>query len=213
MDKSLETLKTWARAHLRWYGQSAFQLRTDAGTVIFIDPFRVPAHARPADLILVTHPHPDHDDRKAIRGLLKPGTQEIRPRDGERHGQMEVSAGESIHIGSISVTGVAAYNLKSRFHPKSSGWLGYVIEVEGVRLYHAGDTDLVPEMPDLRPDIALLPVGGMVAMNALAAAEAAAMLKASLCIPMHFSMLLGGRRAGARFVKRLGAGGMTHPRA
>jgi L-ascorbate metabolism protein UlaG (beta-lactamase superfamily) len=88
-----------------------------------------------------------------------------------------------------------------------------VIEVEGVRLYHAGDTDLIPEMQGLRPDIALLPVGGLFAMNGRTAAEAAAILKAPLCIPMHFSMFLGGRRAGARFVQRIGAGGLSLPRA
>ncbi len=135
------------------------------------------------------------------------------PRTGAESGQIPVSAGETLHVGEFTITAVAAYNLTRRFHPRSSGWLGYLVEVGGMQVYHAGDTDLVPEMADLRPDIALLPVGGLVAMNGRAAVEAAHVLKATLCIPMHFGMLLGGRGAGARFVRRLGEGGLVLPRA
>ena len=208
MHKSVGALKSWALEHLRWFGLSAFQLRTDGGKVIFIDPFRVPARAGTADLILVTHPHPDHYDRKAIKRLKNADAEVILPRSCAESGQKTLSAGETLHTASAKVTGVAAYNRTRRFHPRSSGWLGYVIDVEGIRLYHAGDTDLVPEMADLRPDIALLPVGGIFSMNVRTAADAAVTLKASLCIPMHFGVFLGGKGAGRRFVRRLGAGGM-----
>lgn len=80
MDRSVEWLKEWALRRLQWFGQSAFRIRTDTGQVIFIDPFRVPAGAGPADLILVTHPHADHFDRKAIAGLSRPGTVIVLPR-------------------------------------------------------------------------------------------------------------------------------------
>lgn len=214
MDKSTGSLKNWAQAHLLWFGQSGFRLRTDAGLSLFIDPYRVPVGAGPADIILVTHPHPDHYDRKSIEGLRRNrDTTIVVPRPCVEPGQVGISAGESLNLGQIAVTGIAAYNLSGRFHPRSRGWLGYMIDVEGLRIYHAGDTDLVPEMRDLGPDIALLPVGGLFSMGGRAAAKAADMMNASLCIPMHFGMFLSGRGAGARFVRRLGAGGLVLPRA
>jgi L-ascorbate metabolism protein UlaG (beta-lactamase superfamily) len=209
LDKSVAALKAWSREHISWFGQSAFLLRSSAGQAAFIDPWRVPARAGPADLILVTHPHPDHYDHASIKGLRKKETAIVLPRSGAESGQIPVSAGESLRIGAFAITGVPAYNATRRFHPQSRGWLGYLVDVDGVRVYHAGDTDLVPEMTGLEPDIALLPVGGLFVMNGRAAAEAAQLMKASLCIPMHFGILMGGRGAGARFVRRLGEGGMT----
>jgi len=80
MDKSPAALKAWALSHLRWYGQSAFRLRTEAGQSIFLDPYRVPAREGQADIILVTHPHQDHLDRRAIEGLRGGNTVLVLPR-------------------------------------------------------------------------------------------------------------------------------------
>ena len=213
MDKSVEWLKEWAARRLQWFGQSAFRIGTDSGPVIFIDPFRVPASAGPADLILVTHPHGDHFDRGAIAGLSTAGTVTILPASCAEAGQQSLSAGQTAGFGAVRVTGVPAYNRRKRFHPQSGNWLGYVVEVDGVKLYHAGDTDIVPEMRGLMPDIALLPIGGMFTMGLKTAAEAVALLEAGLAIPMHYGMLLGGRGAGRRFSALVGAGSMVLPRA
>jgi len=99
-----------------------------------------------------------------------------------------------------------------RFHPKSGSWLGYIVDVDGLRIYHAGDTDPLPEMAGLRPDIALLPVGGMFTMSWKAAAELQRSLGAALAIPMHYNLLIGGRRAGVRFARAVGAGAMVLPK-
>ncbi len=213
MDKSPSALKTWAASHLRWYGQSAFRLKTDAGQTVFFDPFHVHAREGAADLILVTHPHRDHLDRAAIEGLRRPATELVLPRSCAEPGWKTIAAGETLHLGAATVTAVAAYNIGKRFHPQSQAWVGYLVEVEGVKIYHAGDADLVPEMDGLRPDIALLPIGGMFTMNAQAAERAAAALQAVICIPMHFGMLLGGRKAGERFASKLGDQGLALPRS
>jgi L-ascorbate metabolism protein UlaG (beta-lactamase superfamily) len=213
MDKSPAALKSWASSHLRWYGQSAFRLLTEAGQSIFLDPWRVPAREGAADLILVTHPHRDHLDRPAIEGLRADGTTVVLPRSCAQPGWKAIEPGETIRIGPAAVTAVPAYNLRNRFHPRSRAWVGYSIEVDGLRIYHAGDTDLIPEMNGLRPDIALLPVGGLFAMNGAAAVRAADALQATLCIPMHFGMLLGGKEAGERFVRRMAHRGLALPRA
>ncbi|HYW82646.1 MAG TPA: MBL fold metallo-hydrolase [Spirochaetia bacterium] len=213
MDKSVEWLKEWASRRLQWFGQSAFRIGTDSGRVIFIDPFRVPAGAGPADLILVTHPHGDHFDRGAIAGLSTTATVVVLPSSCAEAGQESLSAGQTATFGTVRVTGIRAYNVRKRFHPQSGNWLGYMIDVDGVRLYHAGDTDAVQEMRDLKPDIALLPIGGMFTMNLGTAAEAVVLLKAGLAIPMHYGMLLGGRGAGRRFSVLVGAGSLVLPRA
>ena len=213
MDKSPADLKTWAASHLRWYGQSAFRLRLESGQSVFFDPWRVPAREGPADLVLVTHPHGDHLDRKAVEGLRRSSSEMVLPRSCAQPGWRSIEAGQTIQVGPVSVTAVAAYNIGKRFHPRSEAWVGYLLEAEGLRVYHAGDADLIPEMNGLRPDIALLPIGGLFTMNAAAAERAAAALEAALCIPMHFGTLLGGRKAGDRFARRLGERGLALPRA
>jgi L-ascorbate metabolism protein UlaG (beta-lactamase superfamily) len=212
MESSVEALKGWAMSHLDWFGQSAFRIRSESGRTVFIDPWRVPAGAGPADLILVTHPHGDHYDHKAIAGLCKKGTVVVLPRSCAGEGETGIAAGESLTVGVMRVSGVAAYNQSKRFHPKSSSWLGYLLEVDGMRVYHAGDTDVIAEMRELRPDIALLPIGGIFAMDWRAGVEAARILKATLSIPMHYGWLLGGRNAGRHFARRIGSGAMVMPR-
>jgi L-ascorbate metabolism protein UlaG (beta-lactamase superfamily) len=110
------------------------------------------------------------------------------------------------------VKAVAAYNVQKRFHPKSGAWVGYLVQVDGVAFYHAGDTDAVPEMEGLRPDVALVPIGGLFAMDWRQGAHAVELLRSTLSIPMHYSMLLGGRRAGQRFCEKVGAGSLVLPR-
>jgi L-ascorbate metabolism protein UlaG (beta-lactamase superfamily) len=127
-------------------------------------------------------------------------------------GQRGVAPGQTERIGSIKISGVPSYNVTKRFHPKSGAWLGYLVEVDGIRIYHAGDTDPLPDMYGLRPDIALLPVGGMFTMNWKAAAELVSDLGATLAIPMHFNALIGGKRTGERFAAAVGAGGLVLPR-
>ncbi len=212
MPGSVEELKSWAHGHLAWYGQSAFRVATDGGARIFIDPFRVPASAGPADLILVTHPHADHYDKRAIAGLRRADTVIVLPMSCAGPGERGIAPGQTAQVAGVTVTGFPSHNVGKRFHPKSGAWLGYLVEVDGIRLYHAGDTDPLPEMTGLRPDIALFPVGGMFTMGWQAAAEATRSLGASLSIPMHYSLLIGGRKAGERFSRAVGPGSMVLPR-
>lgn len=207
MVKSIEELKSWARDRLKWFGQSAFRI-SSSDQVIFIDPFRVPATWGPADLILITHPHPDHYDRRAVSALRQSNTVAVLPASCAEPGQRGMAPGQTETINKVRITAVASYNLRRHSHPKSGGWLGFLIEIDGVRLYHAGDTDPIPEMADLRPDIALLPVGGGPTMDWRAAALSAQPLKATLSIPMHFNFLLGGRKAGERFCHLAGQGSL-----
>jgi L-ascorbate metabolism protein UlaG (beta-lactamase superfamily) len=104
---------------------------------------------------------------------------------------LALEPGEEAMVGKTLIQAVPAYNLKTHFHPKRAGHLGFIVTLEGVRLYYAGDTDFIPEMEEIKADIAILPVCGFTVMNAAEAARAALALKPRVAIPMHFGGTLG----------------------
>ncbi|MBD3159749.1 MAG: MBL fold metallo-hydrolase [Candidatus Lokiarchaeota archaeon] len=150
----------------------------------------------PADLILVTHGHQDHFDKALIKKIRKMGSPVIAPeilKDELKGGIVwGMSPGERMEISNgVVVWAVPAYNVKrfresgEPFHPREIG-LGYVIKVDEKRIYHAGDTDLIPEMEELpKLDVALLPSGGTYTMDMDEAAEAAILIQPKVAVPMH----------------------------
>jgi L-ascorbate metabolism protein UlaG (beta-lactamase superfamily) len=103
----------------------------------------------------------------------------------------------------VKVAAVPSYNTDKDFHPKKNSWLGFIVEVEGVKIYHAGDTDFIPEMKGLSVDIALLPVSGTYVMTAEQAVKAALEIKPKLAIPMHYGAIVGDEGDAMRFKKAL----------
>jgi L-ascorbate metabolism protein UlaG (beta-lactamase superfamily) len=209
MSSGSGSLKNYALRHLKWYGQSAFRIAADSGVSIAVDPFRIPASAGPVDMVLITHPHFDHYDRRAAAALKGSRGTVVVPEGIAERGLEGIRPGQTITIADLSVSAVPAYCVGKPFHAKSRGWVGYIIMIDGLTIYHAGDTDFIPEMKSLRPDIALLPVGGRFTMNVRGAAEAAEALQAGLVIPMHYGWLLGGNDAGAKFVEAAGQKAMV----
>ena len=120
-----------------------------------------------------------------------------------------IEIGDKIDLGNIKVEAVAAYNKDKEFHPKSEGWLGYVIKYGEVILYHAGDTDFIPEMSKLsgygkhgNKFVALLPVSGTYVMDVEEAAEAASVISPDLAVPMHYGAGVAGTIEDAkRFIE------------
>ena len=94
---------------------------------------------------------------------------------------------------------VPAYNPAKQFHPKINEWLGYIVEINGTRIYHAGDTDLIPEMNNIKADMAFLPVGGTYTMGAEEAAKAANTIKPKIAVPMHYGSIVGSKSDAERF--------------
>jgi L-ascorbate metabolism protein UlaG (beta-lactamase superfamily) len=193
---------------VEWLGHAGFRIKTSAGW-IYIDPYRAP-EGPPAAAILVTHDHFDHfsrDDvlRVAGEGAVFAGpatvTEQLR---GNTH---SVTPGDTVEIGSVEVLAVAAYNTNKLdsegrpFHVLGSETVGYVIRDGGRRVYHSGDTDVIPEMDEAAGvDVALLPVSGTYVMTAVEAAEAARRIDPGVAVPMHWGTVIGTRADAEAFV-------------
>ena len=197
-----------------WLGHSGFRLNAGART-IYIDPYRVMPGARKADLILITHGHYDHFSPQDVERLSKTTTEVIAPAAvAERlSGRVRsIAPGEEIEpdgVRGVSVRAVAAYNTSKRdkegrvFHPREAGGVGYDVNVRGERLYHAGDTDVIPEMDSVAGvDVALLPVSGTYVMTAGEAAEAARRIQPRVAVPMHWGEHLGTREDALAFARQ-----------
>lgn len=177
---------------LHWLGQDSFRIESEM--TIYIDPWKLAKDSPPADLILITHEHHDHFSKEDIAKIRRSGTQIITTpavAQALSGAVREVVPGDHVEVGAVGIDVLPAYNIEKRFHPRSSGHVGYLIAIDGLRIYHAGDTDAIPEMAGLAPDIALLPVSGTYVMNPDEALEAIRLLQPKLVVPMHYGDIVG----------------------
>jgi L-ascorbate metabolism protein UlaG (beta-lactamase superfamily) len=195
--------------NITWLGQSTVRIKA-AGKTIYIDPYQI-SKREPADIILVTHAHADHLSLKDIAKLATGETVFVAPRDCASKIQTTrktdvciLKPGEDTQIGDIRIEATYAYNVvKTKFHPRKNNWVGYILTVDGVRIYHAGDTERIPEMTSMSCDIAMLPLGQTYTMNSVADAAAAAVdVNAKIAIPIHYGMYEGKLEDAEEF-KRL----------
>ena len=178
---------------VRLLAHAGFQIKA-GNKIVYIDYEEHGKASEKADLILVTHSHPDHCDPSKIKIVRKEGTIIIAPADcaSKIGGNVKtLKPGEETTVDGVMVKAVDAYNYKrfrspgNPFHPKGFG-VGYLITVEGKTVYHAGDTDFIPEMRQVgRVDVALLPTGDTYTMDNAEAALAAVAINPRTVIPMH----------------------------
>jgi L-ascorbate metabolism protein UlaG (beta-lactamase superfamily) len=191
--------------YIHWLGHSAFRIE-DGAVQLYIDPYKLPPNAPKADIIFITHAHYDHFSAEDIAKIRKESTIIVAPKDvGMKIGKGAISVvpDQSYTIGNLKVVTVPAYNIDKKFHPKENNWVGYIITLSnGQKIYHAGDSDFIPEMKKVVADVALLPCGGTYTMTARQAAEAANEFKPQLLIPIHWGSVVGSK-ADAEEVKKL----------
>jgi L-ascorbate metabolism protein UlaG (beta-lactamase superfamily) len=199
---------------LDWLGHAAFRITVGRANV-YIDPYRIPEDAPPADLILVTHGHYDHFSPQDVERLSTRDTWLVGPAAvAERVGGRvhRIGPGELLEdelVRGIHVRAVAAYNTSKRdpdgkpFHPRDAGWVGYELNIRGERLYHSGDTDVIPEMDTVTGvDVALLPVSGVYVMTAQEAAEAARRIQPRVAVPMNWGSHIGTEHDARTFASK-----------
>lgn len=188
---------------IHWLGHASF--RVDVHKIIYLDPFELRKGPK-ADLIFISHDHYDHCSPGDVEKIKGPNTWIITEKDSAKKlkGNIKVvSPGDELELEGIRIRILPAYNQKKDFHPKSKGWIGFLLHVEGHTLYHTGDSDLIPEMEGLRPDVALLPVSGTYVMDADMASEAAIKIQPRVVIPMHYGSFIGDLEDARRLKKAL----------
>jgi L-ascorbate metabolism protein UlaG (beta-lactamase superfamily) len=191
--------------NIDWLGHASFKIKTNK--IIYIDPFKI-NNNEPADIILITHSHYDHCSLEDIKKILKQETIILGPIDIQSKISklsydikfQPISPGKNLKIEEIKVQSYPAYNIDKKFHPKNNEWLGYLIEIENLRIFHAGDSDVTPELQDLKNiHILILPVGGTYTMNAKEAASLTNIIKPKVAIPMHFGSIIGDKKDALEF--------------
>lgn len=197
---------------ISWLGHDCFRIKNKK--TVYFDPFETAGEEK-ADVVFITHEHYDHCSPKDLKKILGDTTVLVAT---QASGQMLrglkaketriVKPGDELKVGEIEVKVYPAYNInKFRspgrvFHPKEEGKVSYLVGIGGVKIFHAGDTDLIPEMDQIITDIALLPVSGTFVMTPEEAAEAAGRIKLQIAIPMHYGSIVGSRRDAEEFKRR-----------
>lgn len=192
---------------------AAFKIK-GSGKVIYFDPFKIPAgELEKADIVFVGHEHFDHCSPDDLKKIVSQGTMLITIdacKDAvENLGLKEikyVKPGDTLELDGVQIEAVPAYNINKfrspgvPFHPKEDGKVGFVVEIDGVRIYHAGDTDYISEMQNLKNiDIALLPVSGTYVMTAEEAVEAVKIINPKIAVPMHYGDTVGTEEDAQKF--------------
>ena len=192
---------------IRVYTQNCIRLKGEQ--TVYFDPFKVTDELHDADMVFVTHDHYDHYSPDDIKKVINDSTVFVvpEPMAGKvknmfsGHDVKGLAVGEKAEVNGIVIETVASYNKMKPFHPKKAGWLGYVIEIEGKKVYVSGDTDKTAEAEAVKCDIAFVPIGGFYTMNVKEAAELINRIKPELAIPTHYGSAVGKPSFGKDFAK------------
>lgn len=180
--------------------------------IIYVDPFKIEKDEKDADIIFITHDHYDHYSEEDIDKIKKDNTVIVAPEDlltkllkkGFRQENIvTVIPEEKYMIEGIKFETVPAYNINKTFHPKENGWVGYIIEINGIRYYIAGDTDVTLENRKVKCDVALVPVGGTYTMDAKEAATLVNEIQPKIAVPTHYGSVVGTKQDAEDFIKLL----------
>jgi len=178
-----------------WFRQAAMRYAGD-GITVYLDPWGTSPEDPKADLILITHAHFDHLQPHEIERLSSDDTKVVAPHDVAKELSGDVTAvgpGESHEVAGVRFETVPAYNTAEErldMHPKANGWVGYVLELDGHRYYHAGDTDALPELESLKTDVAMVPIGGTYTMDYREAAGFVKAMQPGVAVPMHYGFVV-----------------------
>jgi L-ascorbate metabolism protein UlaG (beta-lactamase superfamily) len=184
---------------ISWLKHAAFKIETEDKKIVYLDPYQISKSEEKADIIICSHEHGDHFDEKSIKNIWKESTvllgpKSISPKLMKFNGR-GLEFYNPFQLGKIKIELVPAYNIKrtrpntnETFHPINRKWAGSVLEIEGKKIYHAGDSERIPEMKELASKgiyIAMLPCGGTYTMDIEESTDAALDINPKIVIPMH----------------------------
>ena len=187
-------------------------IRISKNKVIYIDPFKIDKNYNDADIVFITHDHFDHYSEEDIDKVINENTTIIIPeelltkilRKGiNKNAVITVESNKEYMVQGIKFETIPAYNTNKTFHPKENDWVGYIITLDGIRYYIAGDTDITEENRKVKCDVAFVPVGGTYTMNYSEAAELVNIIKPKIAVPIHYGSVVGTKQDATDFIKLL----------
>lgn len=199
----------YGRVKISWLGHDGFKIKN--AKTVYVDPYEIKG-GEEADILLISHNHEDHCSPEDVKKIVSEKTTIITTAESKRKLSktkakeiLVAKPGQKMLIDDVSIEAVPAYNVNKfrspghPFHPKENEMLGFIVTMNGVRIYHAGDTDLIPEMERFNVDVACLPVSGTYVMTAEEAVESTRHIKLKVAIPMHYGSIVGDDRDAERF--------------
>lgn len=195
---------------ITWLGHASFKISN--GKTLYIDPYEIKTEGK-ADILLLSHSHSDHLNIDDIKKVVNNNTSivaDIQCADIVKKIDVKeiiiVKPGEKINVNGTKIETIVAYNTNKinsdtnkLFHPKEDDGVGFIITIDNIKIYYAGDTDVIQEMNNIQTDIALLPVSGTYVMTAEEAAEAVRIIKPKIVVPMHYGKIVGNEKDAERF--------------
>ena len=187
-------------------------IRINKEKTIYIDPFKIDKNYNDADIVFITHDHYDHYSEEDIDKVINENTTIIIPeelltnllRKGiNKNAIITVEPNEKYVVQGIKFETIPAYNTNKTFHPKKNGWVGYIIIINGIRYYIAGDTDITEENKKVKCDVAFVPVGGTYTMDFKEAASLINEIKPKIAIPIHYGSVVGTEQDAIDFIRLL----------
>ena len=175
-------------------------IKFDKGQVIYFDSYKINENYNDADVIFITHSHYDHFSEEDILKVKKEKTKIVIPKDlydktielgFEKENILLAKPNEEYEVNNIKFKTIPAYNVDKNFHPKANNWVGYIITLDNVVYYIAGDTDITEENKKVKCDVAFVPIGGTYTMTAEEAAKLVNEIKPKIAVPIHYGLIVG----------------------
>ena len=187
-------------------------IRISKNKVIYIDPFKIDKNYNDADIVFITHDHFDHYSEEDIDKVINENTTIIIPKELltkilrkgiNKNAVITVESNKEYMVQGIKFETIPAYNTNKTFHPKENDWVGYIITLDGIRYYIAGDTDITEENRKVKCDVAFVPVGGTYTMDFKEAAQLINEIQPKIAVPIHYGSVVGTEQDATDFIKLL----------
>ena len=187
-------------------------IRISKNKIIYIDPFKIDKNYNDADIVFITHDHFDHYSEEDIDKVINENTTIIIPEELltkilkkgiNKNAVITVESNKEYMVQGIKFETIPAYNTNKTFHPKENDWVGYIITLDGIRYYIAGDTDITEENRKVKCDVAFVPVGGTYTMDFKEAAQLINEIQPKIAVPIHYGSVVGTKQDATDFIKLL----------